>query len=70
MSETINVPAVTADASVVSRIKSEIDISDRSRLVTFGEHAQRSVVEFADRVLAQIQNRELGNRRTAVGNSW
>jgi uncharacterized protein YaaN involved in tellurite resistance len=29
--------------------------------VTFGEPAQRSVVEFADRVLAQTQNHELGN---------
>src|ERR1700681_417000 len=60
MSETINVPAVMADPSAVARIKSEIDISDRSRLVTFGDRAQRSVVEFADRVLAQTQNRELG----------
>jgi hypothetical protein len=60
MSEAINVPAVTADASAVSRIKSEIDISDRSRIVTFGDRARRSVVEFADRILAQTQNRELG----------
>jgi uncharacterized protein YaaN involved in tellurite resistance len=60
MSETINVPAVMADASVVTRIKSEIDISDRSRVVTFGDRAQRAVVEFADRILAQTQNRELG----------
>jgi uncharacterized protein YaaN involved in tellurite resistance len=60
VSETINVPAVPADASAIARIKSEIDISDRSRLVTFGERAQRSVVEFADRILAQTQNRELG----------
>jgi uncharacterized protein YaaN involved in tellurite resistance len=60
MSETINVPAVTADASVVSGIKSEIDISDRSRIVTFGDRAQHAVVEFADRILAQTQNRELG----------
>src|SRR6267154_1038320 len=60
MSETINVPAVTADASVVSRIKSEIDISDRSRIVTFGDRAQHAVVEFADRILAQTPNRELG----------
>jgi uncharacterized protein YaaN involved in tellurite resistance len=60
MSETINVPAVMADASAVTRIKSEIDISDRSRIVTFGDRAQRSVVEFADRILAQTQNRELG----------
>jgi uncharacterized protein YaaN involved in tellurite resistance len=60
MSETINVPAIAADASAVTRIKSEIDISDRSRIVTFGDRAQRSVVEFADRILAQTQNRELG----------
>src|ERR1700716_2675685 len=60
MSETINVPAVVTDASAVARIKSEIDLSDRSRIVTFGDRAQRSVVEFADRILAQTQNRELG----------
>src|SRR5215813_2545251 len=60
MSETVNVPAIIADSSAVARIKSEIDISDRSRLVTFGDRAQRAVVEFADRVLAQTQNRELG----------
>jgi uncharacterized protein YaaN involved in tellurite resistance len=60
MSETINVPAVVADASAVTRIRSEIDISDRSRIVTFGDRAQRSVVEFADRILAQTQNREIG----------
>jgi uncharacterized protein YaaN involved in tellurite resistance len=60
VSETIGVPALPADASAVARIKSEIDISDRSRIVTFGERAQRSVVEFADRILAQTQNRELG----------
>jgi uncharacterized protein YaaN involved in tellurite resistance len=53
-------PAVTADVSAVARIKSEIDISDRSRIVTFGDRAQRSVVEFADRILAQTQNREIG----------
>ncbi|CCD85150.1 putative toxic anion resistance protein (TelA) [Bradyrhizobium sp. ORS 285] len=60
MSETVNLPAVHADQSVVARIRSEIDISDRSRLVTFGDRAQRSVVEFADRILAQTQNREMG----------
>jgi uncharacterized protein YaaN involved in tellurite resistance len=60
MSETVNVPAIIADSTAVARIKSEIDISDRSRLVTFGDRAQRSVVEFADRILAQTQNRELG----------
>jgi uncharacterized protein YaaN involved in tellurite resistance len=61
VSETINVPTVVADPSAVTRIKSEIDISDRSRIVTFGDRAQRSVVEFADRILAQTQNREIGS---------
>jgi len=60
VNETISVPALPADASAIARIQSEIDISDRSRIVTYGERAQRSVVEFADRILAQTQNRELG----------
>jgi uncharacterized protein YaaN involved in tellurite resistance len=61
MDENANLPAIVPEVAAVARIKSEIDISDRSRLVTFGERAQRSVVEFADRVLAQTQNHELGN---------
>ena len=60
MSEAGNLPTVRTDPSVVARIRSEIDISDRSRIVTFGDRAQRSVVEFADRILSQTQNRELG----------
>ena len=55
-----NLPALVADSSAVARIKSEIDISDRARLVTFGERAQRGVAEFADRVLAQTRNRDMG----------
>ena len=61
MDQNANPPAIVPDVTAIARIKSEIDISDRSRLVTFGERAQRSVVEFADRILAQTQNRELGN---------
>src|SRR6202023_4373028 len=37
-----------------------IRISARARIVASGDRAQRSVVEFADRILAQTQNRELG----------
>ena len=60
MSDTAHLPAVTTDPTAVARIKSMIDISDRSRIVTFGDRAQRAVVEFADRILAQTQNREIG----------
>jgi uncharacterized protein YaaN involved in tellurite resistance len=52
MDEHANLPAIVADVAAVARIESEIDIADRSRLVTFGERAQRSVVQFADRILA------------------
>jgi uncharacterized protein YaaN involved in tellurite resistance len=61
MDESANLPAIVPEVAAVARIKSEIDITDRSRLVTFGDRAQRSVVEFADRILAQTENRELGN---------
>jgi len=61
MDEHASLPAIVPEVAAVARIKSEIDIGDRSRLVTFGERAQHSVVEFADRILAQTQNRELGN---------
>jgi len=60
MDEHANLPAIVPDVAAVARIKSEINIGDRSRLVTFGERAQHSVVQFADRILAQTQNRELG----------
>ena len=60
MADTANLPAPAADPSAIGRIKSMIDISDRSRIVTFGDRAQRTVVEFADRILAQTQNREIG----------
>jgi uncharacterized protein YaaN involved in tellurite resistance len=61
MSDPASQPPLSVEPSAVAQIKSQIDISDRSRLVTFGERAQRSVAEFADRVLAQTQNRELGD---------
>ena len=60
MSEPVSLPAVVADPGAIERIKTSIDISDRSRIVTFGDRAQREVVAFADRVLAQTQNKELG----------
>ena len=60
MTDPANLPTLATNPSTVGRIKSEIDVSDRSRIVTFGDRAQRSVVEFADRILAQTQNREIG----------
>jgi uncharacterized protein YaaN involved in tellurite resistance len=55
-----NLPVLAADAGAAARIRSEIDISDRARIVTFGDRAQRGVSEFAERVLAQTRNRDMG----------
>lgn len=60
MSNAASLPAVSADPGAIARIKSQIDISDRARIVTFGDRSQRDVVDFADRVLAQTQNKEMG----------
>jgi uncharacterized protein YaaN involved in tellurite resistance len=55
-------PTVPApdDQQIIS-ISRQIDLSDRARLSGFGEQAQREVVDFADRILAQARNRDLGD---------
>ncbi len=60
MSESAGLPVTTVDPGSVARIKASLDLTDRARLVTFGDRAQRNVVEFADRVLAETKNKELG----------
>jgi uncharacterized protein YaaN involved in tellurite resistance len=55
-----SLPVLAAEPGAVTRIVSEIDISDRARIVTFGDRAQRGVSEFAERVLAQTRNRDMG----------
>lgn len=57
-----NLPAVAApEASKVIALKSEINIADTARITSFGERAQRDVASFADRILEQTKNRELGD---------
>jgi uncharacterized protein YaaN involved in tellurite resistance len=60
-SEKASLPALVAPADLVSRIKSEIKLDDRARLVEFGDQAQRKVTDFAERVLRQTKNKELGD---------
>src|SRR5215813_2273781 len=60
-SESKGLPALVAPAAMVTRIISEIDLEDRSRLVEFGAGAQREVTDFAERVLRQTKNKELGD---------
>jgi uncharacterized protein YaaN involved in tellurite resistance len=55
MDQNANLPAIVPEVAAVARIKSEIDISDRSRLVTFGDRAQRSVVEFSGSLIYEAR---------------
>jgi uncharacterized protein YaaN involved in tellurite resistance len=54
-------PAVRPDAAIVAKIKSELSLDDRAGISTYGDRAQRDVTSFADRILSQTQNRELGD---------
>lgn len=56
-----NFPLVTANPSEVAKIRQEIDISDRASITVYGEGAQRKVTDFADQILGQVRNRELGD---------
>lgn len=52
---------VPVDAGKVTTLKNEIDIANTAQITAFGERAQREVAGFADRILAQTRNRELGD---------
>src|SRR5271166_1578961 len=54
-------PAVVVDPAKVAAIKSQINISDTAQITAFGDRAQHDVAGFADRILAQTKNRELGD---------
>jgi uncharacterized protein YaaN involved in tellurite resistance len=63
MSEvTTSAPAVIpVESGKVAAIKSGIDIADTAQITAFGERAQQEVAGFADRILSQTKNRELGD---------
>ena len=46
---------------MVARIKSDIDLGDRAQIATYGDGARRSVTAFADKILQQTRNREMGD---------
>ena len=52
---------VVVDPKAVAQIKAAIDLGDRALVTSFGDKAQRDVTEFADRVLAQTRNRDIGD---------
>jgi uncharacterized protein YaaN involved in tellurite resistance len=56
----ITLPALRADPQAIARIEAGINISDRAGLSTFGDNAQRSVTAFADKILSQTRNKDVG----------
>lgn len=54
-------PALPVDPGKVQAIVAAINISDTAQVTSFGERAQRQVANFAEQILAQTRNRELGD---------
>jgi uncharacterized protein YaaN involved in tellurite resistance len=58
--EQAHLPSIRLDRGKVEAAKKELDIEDRSQIVTYGDSAQRQVSDFADRILAETRNKEMG----------
>jgi uncharacterized protein YaaN involved in tellurite resistance len=59
--ETTLLPAVVAEPSEVARIADTIDVGDRAAISVYGDRAQQSVTDYADKILSQVRNKDLGN---------
>jgi uncharacterized protein YaaN involved in tellurite resistance len=57
------------DNSKVLAIQRTIDIADTAQVTSFGERAQRNVAGFADQILNQTKNRELGDTASCSATS-
>ncbi len=61
-----DVSGVDADQALITRIKSEIQINDRAAVISYGDGAQRRVTDFAERILAQTKNKDMGDTGTLL----
>lgn len=52
---------VAPPADLVAQIRQEIQLDDRAKITTFGDRAQRRVTSYADKILSQTRNKELGD---------
>lgn len=55
-----HIPSIQLDRAAVERATKTLDIEDRGSLVTYGDAAQARVSDFADRILAETRNKEMG----------
>ncbi|MBB4192720.1 uncharacterized protein YaaN involved in tellurite resistance [Rhizobium aethiopicum] len=49
-----------ADPAEVARISDSIDITDRAGISVYGDRAQQAVSDYADRILREVRNKDLG----------
>ncbi|RVC79255.1 hypothetical protein EN745_16490, partial [Mesorhizobium sp. M4A.F.Ca.ET.022.05.2.1] len=66
LDDTSTLPAIVANPSEVARIEGTINVGDRAAISVYGDRAQQSVSDFADKILAQIRNRDLGDTGTLL----
>lgn len=59
-SPSIALPALSADASQIAQIESTISLTDRAAISVYGDKAQQAVTDFADRILSQVRNKDVG----------
>src|ERR1700761_2527149 len=59
--DTVAQAVIPVESGKVATIKSSINIADTAQITAFGERAQRDVASFADKILSQTKNRELGD---------
>lgn len=50
-----------ASPSDIANIRSSIDLSDRASIAVYGDNAQQAVTGYADKILAGIRNKDLGD---------
>ena len=61
LDDTSTLPAIVASPSDVARIEGAIDVRDRAAISVYGDRAQQAVSDYADKILGQLRNRDLGD---------
>ncbi|MBB6407720.1 toxic anion resistance protein [Mesorhizobium sangaii] len=61
LDDTSTLPAIVASPSDIARIESTIDVRDRAGISVYGDRAQQAVSDYADKILGQLRNRDLGD---------
>ncbi|KAF5887345.1 toxic anion resistance protein, partial [Rhizobium sp. PEPV16] len=54
-------PVVVADPAEIARISDSINITDRAGISVYGDRAQQAVSDYADRILREVRNKDLGD---------